>query len=136
MQVTIVTPVGVKFAGEAASIVAPSVSGDVGILPGHQPMLAALRTGPALVTIAGQEPLHLVIDAGYMHVISGDHVSIVTELCESWKEVDVARATSELTEATQVLQQAREEIDSATWKAKKRAVDLASTRIAVGNAKP
>lgn len=136
MQVTIVTPVGVKFAGEVATLVAPSMAGDVGILPRHQPLMAALRTGPALLTIPGQEPLRLLLDGGYMHVVNGEHISIVTELCEGWREIDVAAATAELQRATAELLQAREEVASATWQAKKHAVDLAATRIVIGNSKP
>lgn len=136
MQVTIVTPQGVKFAGEAQSVVAPSVSGDVGVLPGHQPLMAALRTGEAVVTVPGQEPLHMVIDGGYVHVISGDHVSIVTELCEGWHEIDQAKAKTDLDEATAELAATREDIASQTWLARKHRVDLATTRLRVVASKP
>lgn len=136
MQVTIVTPVGVKFAGEAASVIAPSQSGDVGILAGHQPLMAALRTGPAIVTIPGQEPLHLVVDGGYVHVVDGDKVSIVTELCEGWKDIDVATAKADYDAALALLQKATEETESATWKLKKHDVDLADTRIRVAATRP
>ncbi|MSQ83866.1 MAG: ATP synthase F1 subunit epsilon [Myxococcales bacterium] len=136
MQVTIVTPVGVKFAGAAASVTAPSVNGDVGILPGHQPLMAALRTGPAVVHVPGQEPLHLVIDGGYVHVIEGDKVSIVTELCEGWPDIDPAAAKTEYDAALAILLTAVEETASATWKLKKREVDLADTRIRVAATRP
>lgn len=136
MQVTIVTPVGVKFAGEAASVIAPSQSGDVGILPGHQPLMAALRTGPAVVTIPGQEALYLVVDGGYVHVVDGEKVSIVTELCEGWRDIDAAAAKADYEAAFAVLQKASEETESATWKLKKHDVDLADTRIRVAATRP
>lgn len=136
MQVTIVTPVGVKFAGDAASITAPSVMGDVGILPGHRPLMAALRTGMATVSIPGQEPLNLVVDGGYVHVVSGEHVSIVTELCENWHEIDAGKAKSDHETATQALQASREDVASLGWKVKRHDVDLAETRLRVLATKP
>lgn len=136
MQVTIVTPVGVKFAGDAASITAPSVMGDVGILPGHRPLMAALRTGLATVGIPGQEPLHLVVDGGYVHVVSGDHVSIVTELCEGWNEIDAAKAKADHEAATVALQQSREAVSSLGWQVKRHDVDLAETRLRVLASRP
>lgn len=136
MQVTIVTPQGVKFAGEAQTIVAPSVSGDVGVLPGHQPLMAALRTGEAIVTVPGQEPLHLVVDGGYVHVVGGDHVSIVTELCEGWHEIDAAAAKADLDAATAALASTRDDIDSQIWQVRKHDVDLATTRVRVAASKP
>ena len=136
MQVTIVTPVGVKFAGEAASVIAPSVKGNVGVLPGHQPMLAALRTGAATVVVPGQEPLHLVVDGGYLHVVGGDQVSIVTELCEGWQEIDPAQAKTDLDAATALMQQAREEITSQAWLVKQHDVDLAAARMQVAATRP
>lgn len=131
MQVTIVTPVGVRFAGEAQSVIAPSVKGDVGILPGHQPLMAALRTGTAVVNVPGQEPLQLVIDGGYIHVVDGEKVSIVTELCEGWRDIDAGSAKTQYDEALAVLQKATEETESETWKNKMRNVDLAQARVRV-----
>jgi F-type H+-transporting ATPase subunit epsilon len=136
MQVTIVTPTGVKFAGEAAGVTAPSVMGDVGVLPGHQPMMAALRTGEALVQVPGRDPLHLVIDGGYLHVVGGDHVSIVTELCEGWHDVDAAKAKADYDTALAALTATRDDISSAIWQVRKHDVELAETRMRVAAAKP
>ena len=136
MHVTIVTPVGVKFDGEAAGVTAPSVLGDVGVLPGHQPMMAALRTGQAIVSVPGQEPLHLVLDGGYLHVVGGDHVNIVTELCESWSEIDSGKAKTDYDTALAALTATREDIASATWQVRKHDVDLAETRLRVVASKP
>src|SRR5271169_15629 len=41
----IVTPEGRKLAVTADEVTAPSVDGEFGVLPGHLPLLAALRTG-------------------------------------------------------------------------------------------
>lgn len=136
MKVDIVTPVGVKFSGEAASVTAPGVMGDVGILPGHQPMLAALRTGVCTLSVPGQEPTHLVIDGGYLHVVGGEAVSITTELCETWQEVDVTAARTALEAATATLAATKDDISTRSWRSKKHDVDLADTRLRVAATKP
>ncbi len=136
MKVEIVTPVGVKFSGDAGGVMAPGVLGDMGLLPGHQPMLAALRTGEAVVSIPGQEPLHLVIDGGYAHVVGGDQVTITTELCEAWQEIDAAAAQALLDTASAALAATKEDVSTMAWQVKKHDVDLATTRLRVVASKP
>ncbi|MCK6590794.1 MAG: ATP synthase F1 subunit epsilon, partial [Polyangiaceae bacterium] len=41
----IVTPTGVALKERVNEVTAPSVAGEFGVLPGHLPLLAALRTG-------------------------------------------------------------------------------------------
>ncbi len=41
----IVTPTGVALRERVTDVTAPSVAGEFGVLPGHLPLLAALRTG-------------------------------------------------------------------------------------------
>ena len=50
MNVRIVSTDEVLWAGKASSVVVPSIDGDLGILPGRQPILAVLRAGKARVT--------------------------------------------------------------------------------------
>ena len=50
MNVEVVTPYEVLWSGEASSVVAPALEGDLGILPGRQPVLAILRPGNVRVT--------------------------------------------------------------------------------------
>jgi F-type H+-transporting ATPase subunit epsilon len=135
MQVEIVTPVGVKYQGTAKGVTVPGLLGDLGILPGHQPILAGLRTGACLVDVGEHDPVALVIDAGYVHVTGGQNVVITTELCETPQDIDVAAARSALETATAALVATREDVDSAAWQVKKRAVELATTRLRVAASK-
>ena len=45
LALEIVTPDGLKLTTQVAELTAPSVDGEFGVLPGHRPMLAALKTG-------------------------------------------------------------------------------------------
>jgi F-type H+-transporting ATPase subunit epsilon len=136
MQVEIVTPVGVKYSGEAKGVIVPGVLGDMGILPGHQPILAALRTGACFVDLGQHDPIALVVDGGYVHVTDGRKVTLTTELCETWQEIDDAAVRSQLEQANHALGQAREAISTLAWQSKKHDVDLATTRLRVLASKP
>ena len=54
MQVKVVTPDSSFFDGEAESCVLPAFDGEVGILPGHAPMIARMGHGVARVSVAGK----------------------------------------------------------------------------------
>lgn len=136
MKVEIVTPVGVKFSGPAAGIIAPGATGDLGLLPGHRAMMSALRTGQAIITVPGQEPIHLVIDGGYVHVVGGDLVTITTELCEGWQELDKDKIRVAADKARDELAAAKEAVSTLAWQVKKHDLDLAETRLRVAASRP
>lgn len=143
MKVEIVTPVGLKYSGDAAGVIAPGSLGDVGILPGHQPMVAGLRTGICVIQNPGgtakqgvDADLRLLVDGGYLHVVGGQTITITTELCEQWDEVDVPAARKTLEAATAELLASREETSSQMWLVKKHRVDLADARVRIGAMKP
>lgn len=45
IMLEVVTPDRLQFSGDVESIIAPSVSGYIGILPGHMPLVARLTVG-------------------------------------------------------------------------------------------
>src|ERR1700748_456760 len=60
----IVTPVGRALSVQADEVTAPSVDGEFGVMPGHLPLLAALRTG--LVTYRQGSEMHkCAVGAGF-----------------------------------------------------------------------
>jgi F-type H+-transporting ATPase subunit epsilon len=54
IDLEIVTPEGRRLAIQADEVTAPSVDGEFGVLPGHLPLLAALRTGIVSYKIGGE----------------------------------------------------------------------------------
>lgn len=55
MQVDVVSPEATLFSGEANEVYARSLDGEIGILPGHQPILLALAEAPVRVKTAEGE---------------------------------------------------------------------------------
>ncbi len=71
-------------------VTVPGEGGELGILPGHTPLISQLRTGVLSYTQGGKtQSLH--ISGGFMEVNS-DRVSVLAEIAERPEEIDAARA--------------------------------------------
>ncbi|OKL54201.1 hypothetical protein BSZ39_05335 [Bowdeniella nasicola] len=77
MKVEIVETHGVLFAGDADSVIVPAADGDLGILPGRQPVLATLREGKVRIKHDGTTESFDVV-AGFVSV-DDDLVQVVVD---------------------------------------------------------
>ena len=89
LELHLVTPEREVWTGEATMVVARGTEGEVGILPGHAPMLVELAIGP-LTIVQGERREHAAVDGGFLHV-QGDRVDVLAEQAELESEIDVAR---------------------------------------------
>lgn len=87
---TIVTPDGVQFDGQAEELVVRTTSGDMGILAGHTNCVAPLGMGLATVIVAGQKRYAACI-GGMVSVLNGQ-VKLVPTTFEWADKIDVRRA--------------------------------------------
>jgi F-type H+-transporting ATPase subunit epsilon len=71
LEVHLVTPEREVWAGEADFVTARGVDGDLGVLPGHAPLLAALAVGPVFIDAGGSRTA-VVVDGGFLHVAHDD----------------------------------------------------------------
>jgi F-type H+-transporting ATPase subunit epsilon len=81
LDVHLVTPEREVWTGEASFVVARAVDGDIGVLPGHTPLLAELAVGPVFIdTDSGRTSA--VVDGGFLHVAHDDDTTRVDILAE------------------------------------------------------
>lgn len=66
------------WSGEASMVSAPAADGDIGILPGHAPLLAVLRPGTVRVTPVSGGAQSVRVDSGFLSV-DGDRVTVVVD---------------------------------------------------------
>lgn len=92
---TVVTPRGAAGKGEAHEIIAPGLQGQLGLLPGHIPLLAALRAGVLTVAGGGKRQV-LAVGPGYVQVGAGDQVRILVEAALRPEDIDAAEVQTEL----------------------------------------
>jgi F-type H+-transporting ATPase subunit epsilon len=92
----IVTPTGVALREKVTDVTAPSVAGEFGVLPGHLPLLAALRTG--LVTYHKDGTEHrLAVHHGFVEV-ANDAALLLTERFATKDDIDVVKVRLRLKE--------------------------------------
>ncbi len=99
MQVELVSVERPIWSGEANAVYARTTEGEIGILPGHAPLLGALEPG-WLVRIQQADGVEqrVAVHGGFLSV-RGDGVSVLAEMAESADEIDAARARDALQRA-------------------------------------
>ena len=106
VRLKVITPDSVKTDEDADVVIMRCVSGDLGVLPGHMPLSAALSYGALRVTNNGNERA-IVVHGGFV-TIQDDVVTVLTKEAEWPYEIDLARAHADREHAEQRL---REHID-------------------------
>jgi F-type H+-transporting ATPase subunit epsilon len=96
MQVELVSVERALWSGEATAVFARTTEGELGVLPGHTPLLGALEPGWIVrIEREGGESLRVAVHGGFLSV-RGDAVSILAEVAELESDIDVARAKAAL----------------------------------------
>jgi F-type H+-transporting ATPase subunit epsilon len=105
MHVELLTPDRSLWSGEAGMVIAKTIDGDIGVLPGHAPVFGIISPGSVvrIREVPGDEsPGDAVVCAvrdGFLSV-TADRVSILTSLGELSGEVNVSAAQADLDTAT------------------------------------
>lgn len=108
-------------------VVAPSVDGEVGILPHHAPLLTLLQIGELRVT-KGADEQSIVIAGGFLEVLN-NRVTILADVAERAEEIDAASAEDARRRAQDALANRGAIEDLAAAEA---AMRLASLRLRIG----
>lgn len=90
LQLEVVTPERRVVAESVDSVTVPGLGGQLGILPGHTPLISQLQTGVLSYPKEGKT-LHLHVSGGFVEV-RDDRVSVLAEVAEWPEEIDAARA--------------------------------------------
>lgn len=90
IQLEVVTPERRVLAEPVDMVTVPGLGGELGILPGHTPLISQLQTGVLTYAQDGKNS-SLHVSGGFVEV-RDDHVSVLAEVAERPDEIDVARA--------------------------------------------
>jgi F-type H+-transporting ATPase subunit epsilon len=84
------------WSGTATSVVAQTLEGEIGILPGHEPVLGQLVEGGVVrIRTTDNELVTAAVHGGFLSVTGGG-VSILAEDAELSHEIDVERARADV----------------------------------------
>jgi F-type H+-transporting ATPase subunit epsilon len=99
VHVELVSVERLLWSGDASMVVARTTEGELGVLPGHAPLLGELAPGGVVrIQQEGGEELSFAVHGGFLSVTE-DGVSILAEIAERSDEIDVARAQQALERA-------------------------------------
>lgn len=79
------------FSGQVEQLVASGIMGDLGILPGHAPLLTELQPGPIRVIHDGGQEENYYVSGGFLEV-QPDVVTILADSAARAKDLDEAAA--------------------------------------------
>ena len=93
LRLDIITPERNLLSETVDAVNVPGLDGELGILPGHTPLISQLRTG-VLAYTQGATAKRLLVSGGFVEV-RDDRVSVLADLAERPEEIDAARARLE-----------------------------------------
>ena len=95
IQLEVVTPERRVLAEPVDMVTVPGLDGELGVLPGHTPLISQLKTG-VLTYVQDGKSAQLHVSGGFVEV-RDDKVAVLADLAERPEEIDVssARATRE-----------------------------------------
>ncbi len=121
-DVSVVTPEGAAFEGEAEMLVVPGAAGDIGILARHAPLVATLRAGATRVyaSIDDEVVQEFATGSGFFSVELDRAIALVDDAVPA-REIDVERAQRQLEDAQAELERVeRGESEADRWQLEQR----------------
>ena len=104
----LVSPSRLLFSGEVASVTIPGTEGEMGILPGHAPVLSTLRPGVITVTREAGEALRIFVRGGFAEV-NPSGLTVLAETAIPLAELDAAALAGQVRNAEEDLADAKDD---------------------------
>jgi F-type H+-transporting ATPase subunit epsilon len=92
IKVSVVTPDGPVYESDVEMVSTKAQSGELGILPGHIPMVAPLAIGVVRLKKSGSKEQDLIAVSGGFLEVRPDKVTILAQAAEKAVDIDVERA--------------------------------------------
>jgi len=101
-SVSLVTPEGPAFEGDAQMVIVPGAAGEIGVLARHAPLIATLKAGSTRVHVTETEILEFATGPGFFQVLQDRAIALVDDAVQA-EQIDEARARRQLEEAQKEL---------------------------------
>ena len=115
LKLEIVTPEATTYSEQVDMVTLPGVEGEMGIYPMHVPLMTQLVPGEIAVKKDGQD-FFLAVGEGFVE-ITGDRVSILTDMAMKAGDIDEAKAEEAKKRAEQRLSEKLSDEESASVQA-------------------
>ena len=103
LRVNIVSAEQAIFSGEAEMVVAPGETGELGILPGHTPLMTRIRPGTVKVKLVGQDKEEIVYVSGGILEVQPKTLTILADTSIRAHDLDEAKVMEAKRQAEEAL---------------------------------
>ena len=90
-SVSVVTPEGAAFDGDAEMLIVPGAAGEIGVLARHAPLVAMLKAGSTRVHLGDGEVREFATGPGFFQVLEDRAIALVDDAVQA-DHIDDARA--------------------------------------------
>jgi F-type H+-transporting ATPase subunit epsilon len=101
-SVSLVTPDGAAYEGDAEMIIVPGAAGEIGVLARHAPLIATLKAGSTRVHVSQNEVLEFATGPGFFQVLQDRAIALVDDAVKA-DDIDDVRAREQLEAAEKEL---------------------------------
>ena len=121
LSISLVTPEGAAFEGEAEMVVVPGAAGEIGVLARHAPLVAMLKAGSTRVHVRrGGEVREFATGPGFFKVEQDRALALVDDAVDA-TQIDPERAQKQLEEARAELERVESgESEADRWQVEQR----------------
>jgi F-type H+-transporting ATPase subunit epsilon len=116
IHVDIVSAEAEIFSGLAEMVFAPAVMGEVGVLPGHAPLVTTLKPGEVRVRLPGGEEQSFYVSSGMLEV-QPHVVTVLSDTAQRASDLDEAAALEAKERAERMLADHQADFDEAQARA-------------------
>jgi F-type H+-transporting ATPase subunit epsilon len=109
-SVSLVTPDGAAYEGDAEMVIVPGAAGEIGVLARHAPLIATLKAGSTRVHVSSSEVIEYATGPGFFQVLQDRAIALVDGAVKA-DEIDDVKAREQL-EAAQAELEAIDKGDS------------------------
>jgi F-type H+-transporting ATPase subunit epsilon len=119
-SVSLVTPDGAAWEGEAQMIIVPGAAGEIGVLARHAPLVAMLKAGSTRIHVGPAEVLEFATGPGFFKVETDRALALVDDAIDA-RRIDRERAQAQLEAAQAELERVeRGESEADRWQLEQR----------------
>ncbi len=116
IKVDVVSAERSLFEGEAKFVALPGESGELGVLPGHTPLITRIRPGTVKIVLADDSE-EMIFVAGGLLEIQPNHVTVLSDTAIRAADLDEGKAEEARRRAEESLRNAKDKTDLAVVQA-------------------
>jgi len=114
LDVRVITPRGVVAHVDTDGLTAPGELGEFELLPGHVPLLTALK--PGVLTVGDKHRTRYAVSIGYLRVDPANSIEVLVDQAIAGTEIDVEAARTDLAAAKNALDHWGDKPVNGDWK--------------------